>query len=120
LLDTFELYDSNNSKIIINEKGLAHEYEYSLYKRPQNWEDHQWIDVTDGIEFIFIRGFKFLSKDHFIVWMRISPTNRFRKLWGKIETDLKPGKYNLVVNNSKKSIALYNNISLFFPLKNSL
>jgi hypothetical protein len=29
--------------------------------------------------------------EHFIVWMRVAALPNFRKLWGKIETDLNQG-----------------------------
>jgi len=35
-------------------------------------------------------------------WMRIAPFPEFRKLWGRIETDLEAGKYTVYVENSKK------------------
>lgn len=38
--------------------------------------------------------------EHFIVWMRISAMNKFRKLWGKIETKLEIGEYVLQIENS--------------------
>jgi hypothetical protein len=29
--------------------------------------------------------------EHFIVWMRVAALPNFRKLWGKVETDLRQG-----------------------------
>lgn len=40
------------------------------------------------------------KKEHFIVWMRISPLNKFRKLWGRIYQDLLPGDYYMAIENS--------------------
>lgn len=37
--------------------------------------------------------------EHFIVWMRNSGLPTFRKLWGKVEQDLAPGKYKVVIDN---------------------
>lgn len=31
--------------------------------------------------------------EHFIVWMRTAGLPSFRKLWGRIETQLQPGQY---------------------------
>merc|ERR1711937_1076450 len=44
----------------------------------------QWIDMTD---------------EHFIVWMRTAGLPNFRKLWGRIDGDLKAGKYKLEISN---------------------
>lgn len=53
-------------------------------------------------------------RQHFMVWMRTAALPQFRKLWGRIETDLKAGTYLIQVTNkydtrsynSKKSIIL--------------
>lgn len=37
--------------------------------------------------------------EHFIVWMRTAGLPNFRKLWGRIETDLLPGTYQLQIVN---------------------
>ena len=71
--------------IHINEKDIVWSYERDFYKRTDNSENIQWIDP---------------SNEHFIVWMRISTLNKFRKLWGKIDNDLEPGNYVLKINNS--------------------
>jgi hypothetical protein len=49
------------------------------FQRPSNYKDVQWIDTEN---------------EHFIVWMRIATMPNFRKLWGKIENNLK-GDYTL-------------------------
>lgn len=33
-------------------------------------------------------------------WMSFSTTPNWKKLWGKIDQDLEPGKYTLTVDNS--------------------
>lgn len=66
-----------------------------------------WIDVTNckifgffstviNIKFIYI-----INVEHFIVWMRTAGLPDFRKLWGKIKTDLDPGEYIITIQNSK-------------------
>ena len=35
-----------------------------------------------------------------MVWMRTAGLPNFRKLWGRINGDLIPGKYTLVINNN--------------------
>lgn len=61
-------------------------YDLNFYKNPPYYQKLQWINVSD---------------EHFMVWMRISPLNRFKKLWGRIEIDLKAGDYILEIENSK-------------------
>ena len=40
-----------------------------------------------------------LFLEHFIVWMRTAGLPNFRKLWGRIDNGLEPGKYTLEVDN---------------------
>ena len=47
--------------------------------------DKQWINMTN---------------EHFIVWMRPAGLPNFRKLWGRIRTDLEKGDYLLVIENN--------------------
>ena len=35
-----------------------------------------------------------------MVWMRTAALPKFRKLWGRIETDLEPGRYFYKIKNS--------------------
>jgi hypothetical protein len=39
--------------------------------------------------------------------MRVSPTNKFKKLWGRIEETLLKGKYRVEIRNSKNIIILF-------------
>lgn len=50
-----------------------------------DWKDVQWLDMED---------------EHFIVWMRTAGLPNFRKLWGKIEQDLEPASYKVVIENN--------------------
>jgi len=34
-----------------------------------------------------------MTNEHFMVWMRTAALPTFRKLWGRITTDLKAGTY---------------------------
>ena len=45
----------------------------------------QWLDVED---------------ERFMVWMRAAATPNFRKIWGKIETDLAAGTYTIAITNN--------------------
>ena len=55
-----------------------------------------------------------MKDEHFIVWMRTAGLPDFRKLWGRIDTDMQPGTYIFDINsnydvssfNGKKSIVL--------------
>ena len=38
--------------------------------------------------------------EHFIVWMRTAGLPNFRKLWGKIDQDLKKGNYKVKISNN--------------------
>jgi hypothetical protein len=38
--------------------------------------------------------------EHFMVWMRTAGLPEFRKLWGRIETQLPAGNYLININNS--------------------
>ena len=76
-------------KFVINEKGIAWEsdvkHKFKNLKDDPDWYKKQWADIED---------------EHFIVWMRTAGLPNFRKLYGKIETDLKPGVYELDIMNN--------------------
>jgi hypothetical protein len=36
-----------------------------------------------------------MSDERFMNWMRIAAMSDFRKLWGRIETDIQPGNYTV-------------------------
>lgn len=58
---------------------------------PGSQKNDQWLDVEDGT---------ILSQERFAVWMRISMTPRFRKLWGYIDQKLEIGKYRITIMNN--------------------
>ncbi len=83
--DEFKLVDSSGKTIFINETGIANEFDREhMYKRSANYEETQWIDVEN---------------EHFMVWMRMETFPSFRKIWGKIDTDLPAGNYKLSIAN---------------------
>lgn len=41
-----------------------------------------------------------VDDEHFIVWMRVAGLPTFKKLWGKIETDVAKGDYTVTINNN--------------------
>lgn len=101
--DTFKLM-KDGSEIKMSEKNIAWasdlEHKFSnIEDGPGSWQDIQWHDMED---------------EHFIVWMRTAGLPTFRKLYGRIEQDLAPGKYEVEVSNQfevrpfkgKKSLVL--------------
>ena len=44
--------------------------------------------------------FLMIFEEHFVVWMRTAGLPNFRKLWGKIETDMLAGSYHITITNS--------------------
>jgi hypothetical protein len=75
-----------DTRIDINEKGIAWETDKNdLFKNGgSDYKSKQWQDVTD---------------EHFIVWMRVAGFSTFKKPWGKIEQDLEPGTYTLIITD---------------------
>ena len=82
--DSFKLY-KNNKEITIESKGIAWKNDIKRFKRAEEYEKIQWIDVED---------------ERFIVWMRPAGLPTFRKLWGKIKMTLEKGEYDLVIENN--------------------
>ena len=79
--DTFVLVDDTGTVISIDEEGIAWESDINhKFERLDEWKEKQWLDVED---------------EHFIVWMRTAAFPSFRKLWGKIDEDLKKGTYTV-------------------------
>ncbi len=88
--DEYELHSLDYDKRIpINETGIADSNDIKyVYKKDPNYEETQWIDVEN---------------EHFMIWMRMETFPFFKKLWGKIETDLPAGNYMYKI---KKGILL--------------
>lgn len=82
--DTFAM--DLNGKIEISEKDISWPNDQGKkYKAQKNTEENQWINPEN---------------EHFIVWMRTAGLPKFRKLWGRIETDLKQGIYTFNIQNN--------------------
>jgi hypothetical protein len=85
--DNYTLYDPTGAGIFINETGIANEFDRQyMYKRDANYTYTQWLDVED---------------EHFMVWMKTETFPYFKKMWGKINNDLTPGKYKFKIKNCK-------------------
>ena len=84
--DTYNITFPNGTYIKINEYDISNEYlKTKFFKRRVGYQNKQWIDVEN---------------EHFINWINIETFHNFKKLWGKIDFDLKPGNYNLIINNN--------------------
>ena len=84
--DNFSNWKINNDTIDVNDKNIAFKKDKDLFK---NYNlSKQWINMED---------------EHFIVWMRPAGLPNFRKLWGRIENDLKKDdKLSFIIDNKYK------------------
>jgi hypothetical protein len=87
--DEYTLYKADGTtQVTIDETNIAWPSDRNnKFKNPTATVDStkQWIDMED---------------EHFIVWMRTAGLPDFRKLWGRITTDLPAGTYNLKIANN--------------------
>ena len=95
---TFSIGGQN---LVVDETNIAFGKDKKLYDKNPD-PSKQWIDMTN---------------EHFLVWMRPSGLPNPRKLWGRINRDLKKGetiditidnKYNVNNYKGKKKIVLSN------------
>lgn len=101
--DTFKL---KSDSLFINETAIAYQSDpYYRYKTPVNSEKIQWINVTD---------------EHFMVWMRPASGPDFRKLWGRIDSDLNEGNYTIVITNNYRADLIDSTKSLILSTKSFL
>ena len=98
--DTYT-FKINNEPINVDETDISFDKDRDLYKTNID-KSQQWHDLTD---------------EHFIVWMRPSGLPNPRKLWGKIDRDLKKNEvididiannYNVSAYKGKKKLILSN------------
>jgi hypothetical protein len=87
--DTFFLLPPQNSPketIDIKFDHLAWDVDrQEKFKNSDHWKNVQWTDKEN---------------EHFMVWMSIAGLPTFRKLWGRIEEELDPGKYRIAILNN--------------------
>lgn len=98
--DSF-IFKIGESELIVDDKNIAFDKDKKLYNENPD-KSKQWIDMTD---------------EHFLVWMRPAGLPNPKKLWGKINQDLKKGEtidvfinnnYNVSHYDGKKKIILSN------------
>ena len=98
--DSFS-FKIGDEEIQVDEKNIAFGKDKKLYDKNPD-KSKQWTDITD---------------EHFLVWMRPSGLPNPRKLWGRINRDLKKGEtidisinnqYNVNNYKGKKKIVLSN------------
>ncbi len=70
--------------IFISDQGIA--WPSDLKKYVASNPSVMWTDITS---------------ERFMNWMRIAAMPNFRKLWGKISTNVVPGNYTVQIQNSK-------------------
>ncbi len=93
--DAFEFFlNDNKEKIMVNETNIARKSDREKYKNVN--PSRQWMNLED---------------EHFMVWMRPAPLPNFRKLWGRIESQIEAGS-NITVKIKNN----YNVSLLFSPL----
>ena len=100
LVDSF-VFKNGSQSITVDETNIAFDKDRKLFdSNPEPTK--QWKDITD---------------EHFLVWMRPSGLPNPKKLWGRINQDLKEGDtINVEINNNynvshydgKKKIILSN------------
>ena len=98
--DTFK-FNINNNLLPVDETNIAFAKDKKLFKKNPD-KSKQWTDMTD---------------EHFLVWMRPSGLPNPKKLWGRINQDLKKGdiiditisnNYDVSHYEGKKKIVLSN------------
>ena len=81
--DSYILSKQGGSTIYITSDGIAWPSDVRKYKISD--ASKQWYNVTDP---------------RFMNWMRIATLPDFRKLWGRINSDLSAGTYEVQITNS--------------------
>ena len=98
--DTFS-FSIGSTDLTVDETNIAFDKDRKLYDENPD-RSKQWMDMTN---------------EHFLVWMRPSGLPNPKKLWGRIDRDLKQGeKIDIAINNNydvshykgKKKIVLSN------------
>jgi hypothetical protein len=84
--DSYEIKrQEGNEEIKINGNNIAWKVDKKKYKNADDYNELQWLNVED---------------ERFMIWMRPAALPDFRKLWGRIEKDLRKGNYILSITNN--------------------
>ena len=89
--DSFK-FSINNQNISVDETNIAFNRDKKLYDTNPS-PSQQWTDMTN---------------EHFLVWMRPSGMPNPKKLWGRIERDLKEGEVINVEIDNRYKVSHYN------------
>jgi hypothetical protein len=98
---SFFIKEEEVEEIVVDQKNIAFDKDKKLYSKEPD-PSRQWTNITD---------------EHFLVWMRPSGLPNPRKLWGKIDRDLKKDEiitinitnnYDVSYYEGKKKIILSN------------
>jgi hypothetical protein len=76
----------------VDETGIANPYLKNEYYKRNNNSD-QWIDVENG-------KYMLNMVEHFIVWMEMETFSSFKKLWGRIDSNLESDTYKIIIEDS--------------------
>lgn len=126
--DKYQFRKEKSTEFIpINSKGIAWQSDID-YKfknvangtvvngTAKNWDKIQWTDMTNGKIYILL----IVIIEHFIVWMRTAGLPNFRKLYGKINQDIEPGNYEVVIQNNYDVNGFDGNKSFVLSTTNAL
>ena len=91
--DNFTNWKVDGEDLKVNEKDIAWKADKELKYKNTKEIKKQWIDMTN---------------EHFIVWMRPAGLPNFRKLWGRIERDLKAGSHVTVEVDNNFDVSKFN------------
>lgn len=88
----FKLNDGSNNgpsyEILLSPKDIAYPGDLRKFKNLPGASklQSQWMDITD---------------ERFIVWMRVAPTSRLKKLWARVgRSSLEKGRYRVQIENN--------------------
>jgi hypothetical protein len=96
--DSFVIKNADSNSVYVTTNGIA--WPSDLQKYQISSPGLQWYNVTDP---------------RFMNWMRIATLPNFRKLWGRINSDLPAGNYTLLINNSTRRLTQIMTSALLEP-----
>lgn len=93
--DTFTLLPpsapgANSSAVTLDETGIAWPSDLKKFVDPTPAQKSQNVNTTLFLSDLF-PTIQNVTNEHFIVWMRVAALPNFRKLYGRINTDIPAG-----------------------------